>query len=56
MEDHFILFPVMVVVFLFYAVWYTIQLVWLLVLFIAGIIKYVYKKITKRSEVNNRCN
>jgi len=52
-EDHFILFPVMIIVGLFYAVWYTILIVWFLLGLICKLLVCVYKNITNKSEVNN---
>lgn len=52
MEDHFLLFPIMVVVGLCYAAWYVIRIVWILILLIYKLfINIISKREVKNSNV-----
>lgn len=49
MEDHFILFPIMIIVWLCYGIWYAIKLLWFLCGAIGILISKLYKNINKNA-------
>lgn len=51
MEDHFLLFPVMIIIGLGYAIWYAIKIVWILILLIGRLFVGIIGK--KEKVVNN---
>lgn len=53
MGNHFILFPVMIIVCLFYTAWYAIKIIWLLGGAVCLLVEKIYKRIMNKSEVNN---
>lgn len=55
MENHFIMFPIMIVIGLIYGIWYFVKLSWILIGFIIMLIAKPFKKIINKNQrgVNN---
>jgi len=55
MEDHFLLFPILILVGILYVAWYIIKLIWITLGLIFILIRKIYRKIMNKNVegVNN---